>query len=459
MAFRPIDFSIIQNEFEQKFPDGKLFEGKNFNYIKLVQHGFSYAMTDAEDKLLKKNPFGIWGVFKLKSRLNAFRNRKRNFSPKKSERILFLEGRRKLKLPTGEVVSPITHIIRDSILNTEYSWWDTTGVFEKETDFSVKEMSSWFPPVNEIQKEIYFELKEVLRRIRSAEVLSKIEFRFVESAFYIFFESFRRWHSLLSFALPRTLVGITHYHNEGCLAAAKMLGIKTIELQHGLISKHDLYYVYPSKYRSAFSKGIFPDEIWLFGIFWKKVLQGGAESEFMKPIVVGNFIADTPALLVSVEKENRVLLCAQKNLSEPYIAWIRFMRDSILPLHKDWKLIVKLHPLESDAKRYEDEANDFIEVLPISSSLNEELKRAKIHVSIYSTTFFDALGMNVKNYSLDGIGYSGDYAAEMVAMGVAESLTKSEDVIAKFEQANNQRDNLLREDVFTSFQPRMMNFN
>ena len=458
MAFRPIDFNIIQNEFEQRFPDGKLFEGKNFNYLKLVQHGFSYAMTDAQDKLLKKNPFRTWSVFNVKSRINSVRNRKINFNPEKSQSILFLEGIRKLKLPNGEEISPFTHLMRESVSSTEYSWWDTTGAFEKEADFSLKDLSNWFPPANEIQKDIYFELKEVLQHIKKANVLSSLEFQYVESAFYVFFKSFRRWHSLLSFAAPKKIVGITHYHNEGCLAAAKLLGIKTIELQHGLISKQDLYYVYPEKYREALAKGMFPDEIWLFGNFWKRVLAEGAETEFMNPVVIGNFTTDAVVKPNEFTKENRVLLCAQKNLSEPYIAWIRFMRDNILPLHTDWKLIVKLHPLESEVEKYRNEANEFVVVLPISTSLNEELKRAKIQVSIYSTTFFDALGMQVKNYALDDIGFSADYASEMVSLGVAEPLKRTEDVIAKFESGSGQIDNLTREDVFASFQPRMLNF-
>jgi hypothetical protein len=280
----------------------------------------------------------------------------------------------------------------------------------------------------------------------------------VESAFFVFFESFRRWHALLSIANPKTLVGITHYHNEGCLAAAKLLGIKTIELQHGLISKHDLYYVYPKQYREAVAKGMFPNEIWLFGNFWKRVLANGAEAEFMNPVVIGNFISDTSTVSNDNVKENRVLLCAQKNLSEPYIEWIRTMRDFILPNHPSWKLIVKMHPLESETKKYQNEASDFVEILPVSSSLNEELKRAKIQVSIYSTTFFDALGMGVKNFSLNEIGFSGNYASEMVAFGVADSLKKSEDVISKFENSPDQIGNLTREDVFATFQPRMMNF-
>lgn len=456
MAYRPIDFNIIQNEFEQRFPDGKLFEGKKFNYIKLVQHGLSYVMTGADDKLLKKNPFGSWWLFKLKSRIHARRNKGLNFLPQQSEGILFLEGRRKLKLPTGEEISPITHLIRETVLSTEYSWWDTTGAFEKEADFSVRNLSNWSPPTNEIQHEIYLELKGVLRKIKEANVFSELEFQYVESAFYVFFDSFRRWHALFSIARPKTLVGITHYHNEGCLAAAQLLGIKTIELQHGLISKHDLYYVYPNKYREALSKGIFPNEIWLFGNFWKEVLQQGAESEFMRPMVIGNFTTDVAVKSELLSKENRLLLCAQKNLSQPYIDWIRFMKKQILPLHPEWKLIVKLHPLESQVEKYSAEANDSVEVLPISASLNEELKRAKIQVSIYSTTFFDAIGMQVKNYSLDDIGYSQDYASEMVALGVAESIKKDEDVIEKFESSPIFSERLTREDVFAPFQPRLM---
>ncbi|MEY3835778.1 MAG: hypothetical protein RI989_1206, partial [Bacteroidota bacterium] len=386
MAYRPIDFNIIQQEFESRFPNGQLFEGKNFNYIKLVQHGLSYAMTDAEDKLLKKDPFSPWWMFRLKSWVNGKRNRHLKFVPQKSEDILFLEGRRKLKLPTGEEISPITHLIRETVLSTEYSWWDTTGTFEKEADFSLKTLSNWFPTTSEIQKEIYFELREVLKNLKKSRTLSDIEFRYVESAFYVFFKSFRRWHSLLAIAAPKTVMGITHYHNEGCLAAAQLLGIKTVELQHGLISKHDLYYVYPARYRDAVSKGIFPNEIWLFGKFWKQVLENGVESEFMKPVVIGNFITDSSIKSNDFQKENRILLCAQKNLTKPYVEWIRFMRDEVLPKHPEWRLIVKLHPLEKELNSYILEGNSSVEILPITASLTDELKKARIQVSIYSTT-------------------------------------------------------------------------
>jgi hypothetical protein len=119
---------------------------------------------------------------------------------------------------------------------------------------------------------------------------------------------------------------------------------------------------------------------------------------------------------------------------------------------------VKLHPLESQVEKYKAEADDRVDVLSVSASLNEELKRARIQVSIYSTTFFDAIGMSVKNYSLNEIGYSLDYASEMVAMGVAESLKNGEDVIEKFQSAPSLTDHLTREDIFAAFQPRLMDF-
>jgi hypothetical protein len=66
--------------------------------------------------------------------------------------------------------------------------------------------------------------------------------------------------------------------------------------------------------------------------------------------------------------------------------------------------------------------------------------------------------MQVQNFSLNDSGYSEDYASEMISLGVAEPLREMDDVIAKFESGSGQIDKLTREDVFTPFQPRMLNF-
>jgi hypothetical protein len=66
--------------------------------------------------------------------------------------------------------------------------------------------------------------------------------------------------------------------------------------------------------------------------------------------------------------------------------------------------------------------------------------------------------MGVKNYSLYDIGFSADYSAEMIEMGIAFSLKTSEDVISKFINGLEECNDLSRESVYASFQPRLLRF-
>lgn len=60
------------------------------------------------------------------------------------------------------------------------------------------------------------------------------------------------------------------------------------------------------------------------------------------------------------------------------------------------------------------------------------LCRCKIQVSIYSTTFFDALGLGVTNLSIQNYGDSTDYARAMVSEKVAFPIEFGDDPIEKF---------------------------
>ena len=75
----------------------------------------------------------------------------------------------------------------------------------------------------------------------------------------------------------------------------------------------------------------------------------------------------------------------------------------------------------------------------------------KIQISIYSTTFFDALGCGTTNYSIQNYGPYKDYAAEMIAEGVAAALSFDEDPIEKFIQAKDSIPQRSREEVYSSF--------
>jgi hypothetical protein len=101
--------------------------------------------------------------------------------------------------------------------------------------------------------------------------------------------------------------------------------------------------------------------------------------------------------------------------------------------HPDWNIIVKIHPLEKEPNLYHNGLNlPGIKVVGNETRLDDILAISKIQISIYSTTFFDALGFDVVNFSLQNYSSSSDYAADMVNEGIAHPLGADEDPVEKF---------------------------
>ena len=99
--------------------------------------------------------------------------------------------------------------------------------------------------------------------------------------------------------------------------------------------------------------------------------------------------------------------------------------------HPEWKIIIKTHPLEKEVQKYQDlKGLKGIEIHGNKADLSTLLVRSRIQISVYSTTFFDALGLDVVNMSLQGYTSFADYAAEMVKEGIAIPLRTDEDPVA-----------------------------
>ena len=139
-------------------------------------------------------------------------------------------------------------------------------------------------------------------------------------------------------------------------------------------------------------------------------------------------------------------------MHDDYVSYAReLMKHS--EKHPEWKVIVKLHPLERNKEAYYKLMELGVEIRDIETPLDELLKRCKIQISIYSTTFYDALGFNVCNYSLQKYGSMSDYAAEMIEEGVAEALYIHENPFEKFISTHNKNALLSREEVYADFDP------
>jgi len=99
--------------------------------------------------------------------------------------------------------------------------------------------------------------------------------------------------------------------------------------------------------------------------------------------------------------------------------------------HKDWKIILKLHPNEKE-ENYTVISN-LPNVLISKSNILYLFGIAKIHISVYSTTLFDALEYKLTNFSLQNEAFK-DYTQNIIRDKVALPIDLNEDPVNKFEK-------------------------
>jgi hypothetical protein len=110
-----------------------------------------------------------------------------------------------------------------------------------------------------------------------------------------------------------------------------------------------------------------------------------------------------------------------------------------------------MHPLEKNKELYRALEKDGFAIIDTEQSLVTLLRESRIQISIYSTTFYDALGYNISNYSLQEYSIYKDYAAQMVTEGVAQPLHVDEDPIQKHLQSKGTESLRSREEVYAPF--------
>jgi len=447
-----VPFSVINEYLKEKLLHSSRFSRASFSFLKIFQHGLYFHFTKQRHKVIFNYlRFPLWFqefVFWVKSKRNGVKKT----SGHTLKEYVILDPGRVVPGPDHQWHSIYFDQIAKLIGDERLTVINQREGTHNKADYILKGLIGWLPSLDDKERNLLKEINESLLFANNSKQFSSSEMRQIRSAMHIFFEELRVYYHLLKNQPTKKLLFICHYHNEGLIAAAKLLGIECIELQHGLIASNDLYYVYHEQFASVIGKSFFPEKILVYGPYWKRILESGCEYHSHQIFVAGDYLYRSyQPELTSAAKENLILVCAQKNMHDDYTSYVRQLM-SHMASHPEWKVIVKLHPLEKNKDAYYRLSELGVEIRDVETPLDSLLVRAKIQISIYSTTFYDALGFDVCNYSLQNYGSMSDYAADMIAESVAFPLLIDENPVEKFLAVHQSINRLAsRDDVYSSF--------
>lgn len=445
-----VPFSIINQYLKERLIHPSRYTGEDISFLKIFQHGLSFNLTKQKHKVIKT-------YLSLPLPIQLFIYFLKSLKHKKSEKPAFrefviLDPGRMMKGLDGKWHSIYFDKIARHIGEDRLTIITTKPGAEVPRDHDISEFYLPLPYPDDHEKKI---LREILRAYSNAKTCKQFtdeELIQIKSALHIFFEEFRFYYNIFKNQPVKKLLFVCHYHNEGLIAAIKTLNIECIEVQHGLIATNDLYYVYHEQFAAVIGKSLFPDKILVYGPYWKHILEMGCEYHSFQIHIAGDYLYRLPDYKKKdLKKENIVLICAQKNLHRDYVMYAKKL-SLHLKNHPEWRGIVKLHPLEKNKEAYEELLQYNLEIVDVEIPLDELMSKSKIQISIYSTTFYDAFGFDVVNFSLQDYGAMSDYASDMIREGVAEPLLADEDPILRYQRLKETaHKEFSREEVYSEF--------
>lgn len=410
------DLNSLRQVFEEMEYKENLFERTicNTYYWKLIRIyvfndlAVKLGITSATHPNLKRN--------NLKSAVATERIRLQNnaFFQKGETDYVVYRHRRRINVNEKfiEVNTEYLPYLVPELKNKRVTYIETGIAFENR---NVEEKSQFLmpSPITSLVYRLFFKVKS-----KSNAVKNELAFinKIIESYFGFKFDlSNRIINNIKGFKLsynlhkrylkkknPGKVFLVCSYGKEGIIAAARSLGIETIEIQHGIIYPFHMGYSYPQNASIPY----FPDKIMLYGDFWKD--QASFPIERLARLAVGNPYAELQIKKYSdTEKEKNSMLFIS---SGQYGVQLSKLAVDYHKQHPEYRIYYKLHP--SEFKVWPDlyphlkaSEDDGLIVVEDKINLYELFARSNYLVGVNSTAIYESFSLldKVILYNTSGI--------------------------------------------------------
>jgi len=207
----------------------------------------------------------------------------------------------------------------------------------------------------------------------------------------------------------KTVYVVVAYFHQHIVGAARDLGIRVVELQHGAISPFHLGYSYPGRPEVADQ----PDDLWCFGSYWTSVADLPAG---MSTTVIG-----APYLPEVGQKDPRLVVF----LSQGTVgADLLHVAEAVTKEHPSLDVVFRLHPSER-ASDYTIPAG--VE-LSTSGNTLDLLASATYQVGVSTTALFEGMALGCRTAVANLPGH--EYLDPAIAAGHALLMTSPSQLIS-----------------------------
>lgn len=194
---------------------------------------------------------------------------------------------------------------------------------------------------------------------------------------------------------------VNAYGNNHIIYAANKLGIKTIELQHGVINKNHLGYNFSKKIN--FKLYSFPEKILLFGEKWKKNANFPINDKNIFSLGFPYF--DEQMKRVTIKKNKNILILSQITIREYLLEFIR----QILIKNNQIFFTYKPHPKEDISIAYAFfKKNDLLKNIDIAcntKNIYDLFNEHEMQIGVFSTSIYEGYACGMKTGIIKAPGW------------------------------------------------------